>query len=92
MSFIQPGALQRSRIPRTGESDAPQGRRVTAAGAWKLGGLVGAIAYSLVCWTLLYHGGRAVIAWTKPEHRLAASAAEPATNPPARSTQDAPAP
>lgn len=61
------------------------GRRATARGAWRLGGLLGALAYSLVCWTLLYHGGRAVIAWTKPESRNVAAAAElPANGPPAR--------
>ncbi len=56
---------------------APTGRdlSVTRAGAWLVGGLIGALVYSAVCWTLIYHGAQAAIAWMTPEPRIEAAAA-----------------
>ena len=46
----------------------------TRNGAWRVGGLLGALLFSVVCWTLIYHGVTSVIAWTRPEPRLASAA------------------
>jgi hypothetical protein len=87
MTFIQHGAARGARIPPSREFRARRGQaelagrvpgeaRITREGAWRFGGLVGAIAYSLMCWTLLYHGGRAMMAWSSSAGREAV-AAEP---------------
>lgn len=92
MTFIQHGAARGARIPPSREFRAHRGQaelagrvpgeaRINRAGAWRFGGLVGAIAYSLMCWTLLYHGGRAVMAWSNSAGREAV-AAEPSRAPP----------
>jgi hypothetical protein len=81
MSFIQHDVAGGRRIPQPREMAGPGPARVTGRGLWRLGGLVGALAYSLVCWTLLFHGGRAVVAWIKPE-RTMAFAAEPTSKSP----------
>lgn len=49
--------------------------RITRRGAWKVGGLAGAVVYSAVCWMLVYHGAQAALAWMKPEPTIEASAA-----------------
>ena len=58
---------------------SPRARRAfaTRTGAWRVGGLLGALLFSVACWTLIYHGVASVIAWTKPQPVLA-SAAVPA--------------
>ena len=86
MAFIQHGAAERVRIrlegefcpPEVTEVSSPHQRRerVTRRGAWRVGGLLGALAYSLVCWVLLFHGVRAVIAWTKPAAQVVTSTAQ----------------
>lgn len=88
MAFIQHGALGRGEIRLRREivaTEALEARTVRAErerahgsrhrGAWRVGGLVGALIYSVVCWTLVYHGARTVIAWTTPEPQIEASAA-----------------
>jgi hypothetical protein len=93
MAFIQPGWPWGARIRLNGETVAAGARsgtqirargesspRITRRGAWKVGGLVGAVVYSAVCWMLVYHGTKTVIAWMKPEPQIEASvvAAAPA--------------
>ncbi|MDX2233262.1 MAG: hypothetical protein NW200_02075 [Hyphomonadaceae bacterium] len=91
--FIQHGGQARLMIPQRRESSpvSSQGPRVaTRAGAWRVGGLLGALVYSVVCWTLVYHGAKSVIAWMGPEPRIEASAAEapPPFTPPAAPLKD----
>jgi hypothetical protein len=92
MSFIHWIGISERRIRFRRESDAPgarqtfasrphgeERRRITRRGAWKVGGLAGAVVYSAVCWMLVYHGAQAALAWMKPEPTIEASAADAAT-------------
>ena len=86
MAFIQHGAVGGGQGRQRGEGSArgtcaPDATRatrepgpVTKRGVWRVGGLIGAVVYSAVCWTIVYHGARAVIAWNKPAPRIEASA------------------
>ncbi len=86
MAFIQHGAAGRRRFRLTREkitAGTPVARQIRLRreravssrerGAWRVGGLVGALVYSVVCWMAVYHGARTVIAWTKPTPTIEAS-------------------
>lgn len=89
MAFIQHSAGPRSRIPLNGET-GPTGigsvtasRRIaTRRGLWRVGGLLGGLAFSLACWVLIYHGVTGVIAWTKPTAGIASAAQTAPSAPP----------
>jgi hypothetical protein len=87
MTFIQQHAPERAGFPRKGEESARSGRagdrrfasganepRITRRGAWRVGGLAGAVVYSAVCWMAVYHGGKAAIAWMRPPAQVEAAA------------------